>query len=77
MADLVTNIEKKTGIVAREAKHSADFKTAEQLMQDYTDHPERYVGVSYNDRVAFLEKNGYKLTRQNLINADLSAKQSQ
>lgn len=31
-------------------------------------------GVSYKDRVKFLEENGYEVTRENLIDPELSAK---
>lgn len=31
-------------------------------------------GVDYKKRLAFLEKNGYEVTRENLINPELSSK---
>lgn len=32
------------------------------------------VGVNYNARVEFLQENGYEITRENLMNPDLSVR---
>lgn len=36
---------------------------------------EQTVGVNFADREAFLTDNGYELTRENLVNPDLSPRQ--
>ena len=33
------------------------------------------VGVNHEDRIQFLEANGYEVTRENMINSELSAKE--
>lgn len=36
----------------------------------------KFVGVDFKQREKFLKDNGYKLTRENMINADLSVNPS-
>lgn len=67
MKDLITKFEKETGLVAHNEKRTKDFKSAKELMADYTNNPSEYIGVSYDDRVKFLEVNGYDVTRKNLL----------
>jgi hypothetical protein len=43
----------------------------ELLAKDYT----TYVGVAHDDRTKFLKDNGYDVTRENMMNPDLSARQ--
>lgn len=77
MSKPITDIEIKTGIVARDAKDLP--KTTHE--QEYIEYALQFlgsgefVGVNYPDRVEFLETNGYELTRENLVDASLSVKQ--
>lgn len=70
-----SELEKITGHFAVDVKkyNPNDKMTQEDFMRLSVDNPEDFVGVSYDDRVKFLEDNGYKVTRENLL-ADLSAK---
>lgn len=74
MADIITKLEKETGLVAHQARRMEKITTKDELVQDYADNRDAYLMINYDDRVAFLEANGYKVTRRNLLNADLSSK---
>ena len=67
--------EKEVGLFAVDVKqfNPKDEYTKEEFMTLYAENTAAFVGVSYDDRVQFLEDNGYKVTRENLL-ADLSVK---
>jgi len=39
----------------------------------FADHPDNHLGVRIEDRKRFLEANGYQVTRENMMDSDLSA----
>lgn len=47
-----------------------DTISKDEFMEGF---PDKHRGVAYDDRVDFLKRNGYALTRDNLMNPDLSA----
>lgn len=73
MKKVITDIEKEAGIVAYNPDRTKKIKTVEAILADYSENPEAYCGVNYTDRVLFLEDNGHEVTRENLVNPDLSA----
>ena len=74
--EIVTKLEKESGIIARDPnkKLPADVKTPEQLQAYYFENANDFDLVDYEPRVEFLEANGYKVTRENLIDSSLSVK---
>lgn len=68
--------EKQKGIFAYSL---SKYKSSKQMSEEEFDAlVERdrvdFHGVDYKARVEFLTKNGYEVTRENLVNSDLSAK---
>lgn len=73
MKNDITKAEKTTNMIARDAKYSRGIRKPEQLQQDALENPTHYVGVTYEERIEFLKKNGYEITRENIINGELPA----
>ncbi|CAB4152049.1 hypothetical protein UFOVP585_49 [uncultured Caudovirales phage] len=59
-------------------RHKTDNDiTLEEFTKIVEDNMSEFVGVHLEDRLEFLKANGYETTRENLINADLSVRQSE
>lgn len=76
MADkkLLTDIEIATGFVAIDPKDLPKIKDEAEFVKYAKENLHLFTGVQYDDRIAFLKANDYELTRENLINPELSAK---
>lgn len=74
MSEVITKLEKEAAVIAYKPKRLEKFKTVDEVLKDYRENPTEYRGINYDDRVAFLEANGYEVTRKNLIDPELSAK---
>lgn len=74
MANDITKLEIDAGIIARDPKRLKDIKTATDLQQDFEANGSEYVGCNYEARAEFLEANGYEITRENLIDGNLSVR---
>lgn len=71
---VITEFEKQAGVVALDEKLLPKVKTFEEFAKYVDEHRGDFHGVMYDDRVAFLEANDYEVTRENLINWELSHK---
>jgi hypothetical protein len=67
-------IEKGLFAVDESAYDSTQMLSEEEFMQLWVDGEGQFVGVSYEDRIQFLNDNDYEVTRENIVNADLSVK---
>ena len=67
---IITDIEYEAGRVALDPSRLKGLETVQDLLDDHTENHDAYWGVNYDDRVEFLQKNGYDITRENLV-ADL------
>lgn len=74
MKNELTKVEMDGNIVARDPKDIADIKTVQELRAKADEKPIGFVDINYKDRLEFLEKNGYDLTRDNFMNAELSVR---
>lgn len=68
--------EKSKGFFAR---NPGDFSSSKTITEEEFDdllrtNRDGFVAVFYKERIEFLNKNGYEVNRENLINSDLSAK---
>ena len=68
--------EKEKGAFANDTKKYPGNKkmTESEFMDAFLGNQTEFTGVNYEDRVKFLEDNGYKVTRDNLLNPELSSK---
>ena len=68
--------EKESGKFALEVGKYGGSRTMsrEEFDNIVKSHMSEFTGVDYKNRVKFLEANGYEVNRENLINAELSAK---
>lgn len=73
---VVTKLEQETGLIARDEKHlpKKSVGSAKEFSDFVHENYDNFVSINWDDRTKFLKDNGYKLTRQNLIDGDLSAK---
>lgn len=72
----ITTLEKKAGVIATSKSDlPKDIKKPEDLSKYAIDNPKNLTLVNYDDRVKFLKDNGYEVTRDNLINRELSVRQ--
>lgn len=75
MKESIEELERKYGMFSHHIKdlpktmHEKDFK---EVVARELPH---FQGVDYKQRVAFLNKNGYEVTRNNLMDANLPSKQ--
>lgn len=74
--EVITELEKQTGIVAIKAASLKGIKTAEDLQAAAVEQPLDFAQIIVDTRIEFLETNGYKVTRKNLADPNLSAKRS-
>jgi hypothetical protein len=76
MADpkLLTDIEIATGFVVRNPKDMPKIKDEAEFIAYAKQNLHLFTGVMYDDRIKFLKDNDYELTRENLIDPELSAK---
>ena len=70
--DFLTKYENETGFVLNTGKQLPEFKDRDAFMDYVGEHRFDFTQVQLNIRKDFLEANGYKLNRKNLINVDLS-----
>lgn len=77
MKKIITDIEIKSGFVARDPKSLPDIDKVDEFVEHVIPllNTGEFVGVNYDDRVEFLKANGYEVTRENLIDGSLSVKQ--
>lgn len=59
--------------MARAALESFLCRDKVTRQEFFADHPDNYLGVRIEDRKRFLEANGYQVTRENMMDSDLSA----
>jgi hypothetical protein len=67
----IGELEKQRGVILVGANPNQKMSQEQFDAIDIKDK----VGVDHKARVAFLEANGYKVTRENMINPDLSVKE--
>lgn len=68
----ISEWEKHTGRFLKDDTDVSEIVTLTQFNQIATLN--NTIGVAYEDRVQFLEDNGYEVSRENLINPELSAR---
>lgn len=73
--EVITKLERETGFVAIDPKDIPSTEDSGEFMQHALKG--RFVGVNYEDRVKFLKANGYEVTRENLVNRELSVRQEE
>lgn len=76
MKNIISEIEMKTGFVARDPELLPDTTDPEEFFEHIQPliNTGEFVGVNYEDRVEWLQANGHKVTRANLIDSTLSVK---
>lgn len=67
----LSTLEKKYHFIIINKNGDEDITEKEFLALDLAD---KY-GVNHDDRIKFLKDNGYDITRENMVNPDLSARQ--
>ena len=73
----IAELEKKHGVLAEDrAKYPVDHEMEEEAFLELISRtePEAWRGCNHEDRIAFLEANGYEVTHENMLNADLSVR---
>lgn len=67
------DFEKKFNIVFIDRKkHPADKPMNDQDFKKlYETNPRDFIGLNWNDRTEWLERNGFEITHENLINGNL------
>lgn len=72
----VSDWEVEVGLFARDEQvaKGKDKITREEFLELSDKNPNGFLGVDYPVRVKFLKDNGYEVTRDNLINPNLSSK---
>lgn len=68
---LFTDLEKQFGVVFEGDYITVSKLTEKEALELFTEG--KCIGVTFDDRVKFLEDNGYEVTRENLV-TNLSAK---
>lgn len=68
----VEELEKEENVVLPNA-NLKDKMTVEEFRKMCSDEKVEVVGVHHEDRVKFLKDNGYAVTRENMVNSELSA----
>jgi len=66
--------ERQKGLVVR---NLGSRKPGHQLTEEDFMTINDFVGVNYEDRIAFLKANGYEVNRANLIDSGLSTRQEE
>ena len=59
------------GDLTKTSKSLSKKLTKEEFKQERRTRPEDFVGVDHKERIEFLERNGYEVTRENMINGEL------
>lgn len=72
----IAEFEKEKGcIVVRSASGNEIDPKVSITEEEFDAIPqETKIGVNHKDRIAFLKKNGYEVTRENMIDSSLSTK---
>lgn len=70
----ITQLEQDSGFLALDKKTLPKETDLDSFVKHAINNQHEYIGFNYKDRTKFLEDNGYKLTRENYINADLPTK---
>ncbi len=70
---LITTLEKEHGILLLGKIDETKKLTDEEFGELIKDH-HNFVGVNYEDRIKFLNDNGYEVTRENMIDGTLGTK---
>lgn len=73
-----TEWEKELGLFALTEKKfdTSASLTKEEFKEIYLSNHADFIGVDYEVRVKFLQDNDYKVTRENLVNPELSVRQA-
>lgn len=75
MEESLFDLEMQVGEMARNPEKWPATLTLEAFKKLVRDNPGEFHGVNYSDRVKFLQDNGYEITRDNMMDSRLSAKQ--
>lgn len=69
--------EKHFGLISKvyDPEKHKDTMTEDEFKEATMSNLDDVVGVNHDDRIKFLKDNGYEVTRENMANPDLSAKQ--
>jgi hypothetical protein len=68
-------LEKERGVLFTGDVDLSKRYSEEEMDELLASDPTKYVGVDHEDRTKFLKDNGYDVTRENMVNSDLSARQ--
>lgn len=68
-------LEKRIGLFAIDISKWPEEITEAEFRAKSAGNYSEFVGVAYEDRVKFLQDNDYGVTRENLLDSSLSARQ--
>ena len=71
---IITELEKQTGFVAINRADVPDTDDREEFIAVAINNLSKFTHVNYADRIKFLNDNNYELSFENLIDADLHAR---
>lgn len=72
MPEILKQIEISTGIVALKEEYMQDIESEQDLIRAYNENIGNFTLVDYQDRISFLQKCEYDITRKNICDSSLS-----